>query len=215
MCGNGLRCFVKYVVERGGIDAPDGRLDVETGAGVLATQFDPNNRTIERVKVSMGAPILTPGDVPVTADGPGPVIALPLAVDGYDLSLTCISMGNPHAVHFTDTPVEDISLDRLGPLVEHHERFPARTNFEIVNVLAPDHLRVRVWERGAGLTLACGTGACAVLVAARLNGLASERVTVSLPGGDLNIEWDGEGPVFLEGPAAYVFEGKWTADGIS
>ena len=111
--------------------------------------------------------------------------------------------------------MDEVALERIGPAIERHERFPQRTNFEIANVVSHDHLRVRVWERGAGLTLACGTGACAVQAAARLHGLTDARATLTLLGGDLEIEWDGEGPVFLEGPAAAVFEGEWTTDGHS
>ena len=220
MCGNGLRCFVKYAVERGGIlaaDGPatDGALDVETGAGLLHATFDASSGSIDRVRLSMGAPGLTPQSVPVVAESAGPVIGLPLDIEGETFAVTCTSMGNPHAVHFTETPVDEVPLDRIGPRVEHDAHFPNRTNFEIVNVLAPNHLRARVWERGVGLTLACGTGACAILVAARLNGLADQQATVSLPGGDLELEWDGDpaSPVYLEGPAAYVFDGEWTING--
>ena len=228
MCGNGLRTFVKYAVERGGVPAPDGCLDVETGAGVLRTTFAGGNGPIERVRIDMGAPILRPAAVPVrlgpVRPGPagdrdgatgeaGPVRDLALRVGGEDIAVTCVSMGNPHAVHFTDIPVDEYPLARVGPLVEHDAHFPKRVNFEIVNVLAPDHLRMRVWERGAGETLGCGTGACAVLVAARLHGLAQAAAMVSLPGGDLSIAWDGDdthhGSVFLEGPAEYVFAGRW------
>ncbi len=215
MCGNGLRCFVKYAVERGGIPASDGGLAVDTGAGILHASFDATAARIDRVRLSMGAPGLSPQAVPVVAESAGPVIGLPLDVDGETYDVTCASMGNPHAVHFSETPVDEIPLDRIGPLVEHDNHFPNRTNFEIVNVLAPDRLRARVWERGVGLTLACGTGACAVLVAARLNGLADQQATVCLPGGDLELEWDGDpaSPVYLEGPAAYVFDGEWILNG--
>ena len=217
MCGNGLRTFVKYAVERGGVEAPGGRLDVETGAGVLRTTFAGANGAVERVRIDMGAPILRPADIPVRPgpahDDAGPVRDLALRVDGEDVAVTCVSMGNPHAVHFTDTPVEQFPLSRVGPLVEYDAHFPRRVNFEIVNVLAPNHLRMRVWERGAGETLGCGTGACAALVVARLHGRAEAVATVSLPGGDLRIEWAGDAeqraPVFLEGPAEYVFAGSW------
>ena len=214
MCGNGLRAFVKYAVERGGVPAPGNALDVETGAGVLHTTFNDVSGDIDRVRINMGTPILDPQSIPVRAEGPGPVRDLPLTLPGEDdVAVTCVSVGNPHAVHFTDTPVDEAPLDRIGPIVERHERFPNRVNFEIVNVLAPNHLRMRVWERGAGLTLGCGTGACAVLVAARLHGYADAVATVSLPGGDLTLEWDGPdtltAPVYLEGPAEYVFAGNW------
>jgi diaminopimelate epimerase len=118
-------------------------------------------------------------------------------------------MGNPHAVYFTDEPVAAIELDRVGPRVEHHPAFPRRVNFEVANVLGRDRLRMRVWERGAGLTLACGTGACATAVAARLRGLVDDVVDIELPGGAVRIEWDGEGEVYLSGPAETVFEGRW------
>ena len=118
-------------------------------------------------------------------------------------------MGNPHAVHFTGQPVGEIELERVGPRVEHHPAFPRRVNFEVANVLGRHRLRMRVWERGAGITLACGTGACATAVAARLRGLVDDTVDIELPGGVVRIEWDGEGEVFLSGPAEDVFEGRW------
>lgn len=213
MCGNGIRCFVKYVVEQGGVAAPDGRLDVETGAGVLAASFDAGQGSIDWVRIAMGEPRFEPAQIPVAVEGPGPVTDLALTVEGMDLSLTCVSMGNPHAVLFTDTPVDAFPLAQIGPAVERHSCFPERTNFEIVNVLSPDHLRVRVWERGAGLTMACGTGACAVQAAARVREIGAERATLSLPGGDLDVEWSGTGESYLEGPAAYVFEGEWSSNG--
>jgi len=212
MCGNGLRCFVKWAVERGGVPVQGDALDVDTGAGVLRSTFAAD-RPITRVRVDMGRPRLDPADVPVAAEGRPPILNLPLRLDGADYPVTCVSMGNPHAVHFTDTPVDTLPLERLGPLAEHDPHFPQRTNFEIVNPLDAGHLRARVWERGAGLTLACGTGAAAILVAARLRGLVGDRATVSLPGGDLLLEWDGHGAVHLEGPAAGVFEGEWPLHG--
>ena len=123
-------------------------------------------------------------------------------------------MGNPHAVHFTETPVSDFPLSAIGPAIEQNELFPNRVNFEIVNLIAPGHVRARVWERGAGETLACGTGACAIGVAARLAGFTGLRTIVSLSGGDLEIEWDGLGDVYLSGPAVEVFRGEWLADAL-
>lgn len=216
MCGNGLRCFAKWAVEHGGLALANGGVEIETGAGVLQATFPswmPGAGPIQRVRLSMGRPQLAPAEIPVVAEGPGPIKELPLSVDNGVLSVTCVSMGNPHAVHFTRTPVAEVDLTRIGPLVEGNARFPQHTNFEIVNVESRTHLRARVWERGVGMTLACGTGAAATLVAARLHGLVEERATVSLPGGDLELSWDGEGPVFLEGPAAYAFEGIWSDDG--
>ena len=212
MCGNGLRCFAKWAVERGGVPLRDGALHVETGAGILAATVagGDDGAPIERVRLSMGEPRLAPAEIPVLADGAGPVLDLHLDTGAERVQVTCVSMGNPHAVQFRDDRVDAVDLERLGPLIERHDRFPQRTNFEIVNVASRRRLEVRVWERGAGLTLACGSGAAAALVAARLRGLADESVTVALPGGELQLAWDGAGPVYLEGPAAYVFDGEWS-----
>ena len=209
MCGNGLRCVVKYAVE-GGLARPRaGRIDVETLAGVLAAQTFGDGRTVERVRVSMGAPRFAPADIPVLMEADPPIVGLPLEVAGHTLRLTCLSMGNPHAVHFLDSPVAVFPLEEVGPQVEHHPLFPQRVNFEVAQVLASDRMEARVWERGAGATLACGTGASAVMVAGHLHGLVGERVDITLPGGTLAIEWDGRGEVYLSGPAERVFAGEW------
>ena len=161
-------------------------------------------------RVLMGEPRLNPRDVPVAIDGIDVVIDQPLQVAGREFRMTCVSMGNPHAVVFMDEPVDDFPLTEIGPMVEHHPLFPARVNFEIANVLDGGKvIKTRVWERGSGITMACGTGACAVQVAARLNGLAGDRATIALPGGDLTVEWRGEGEVVMEGPVATVFDGEW------
>lgn len=217
MCGNGLRCVVKWALERGGAVLRGGALAVETGAGVVSAVVTATGaqQSIERVRLSMGAPRLEPEEIPVRVDGPGPIMNLPIAVNGTELVVTCVSLGNPHAVHFVDGPLSTFALERLGPLVEQHDRFPQRTNFEVVQVESFERLHLRVWERGAGPTLACGSGAAASIVAARLHGLVGERVTVSLPGGDLDLSWDGEGSVLLEGQAVEVFEGHWATDGHS
>ena len=162
----------------------------------------------------MGRPGLAPQDLPVTLDGQGelgegPVVDYPFQMDGLDLPLTFVSMGNPHAVTFLEQPVDAFALRVIGPKVENHSIFPKRVNFEIVNQSGPSHLNVRVWERGSGETMACGTGACAVAVAARLRGMGSGPFEVTLPGGTLSIEWDGEAEVYLEGPAVEVFSGEW------
>ena len=138
-----------------------------------------------------------------------PVLDMPIDVNGELLILHCLSMGNPHAVTFVRTPVEDYPLERLGAVVEHHSKFPQRVNFGVAQVEARDRMHLRVWERGVGETLACGTGSCAAVVAARLNDLAGERVEVVQPGGVLVGEWDGENEVFLSGPAEFIFEGDW------
>ena len=209
MCGNGLRCIVKHAVE-GGLARPrDGRIDVETMAGVLAAQTFGDGQTVERVRVSMGAPRFAPAEVPVLVEAEPPVVDLPLEVAGHALRLTCLSMGNPHAVHFLDGPVADFPLEEVGPLVEHHPLFPQRVNFEVARVLANDRIEARVWERGAGATLACGSGASATVVAACLRGLAGAAVDITLPGGTLAVEWNGRGEVYLTGPAERVFAGEW------
>jgi diaminopimelate epimerase len=209
MCGNGLRCIVKYAVE-GGLARPRaGRIDVETPAGVLAAQTFGDGRTVERVRVSMGVPRFAPAEIPVLIEAEPPILNLPLEVAGRALRLTCLSMGNPHAVHFLDEPVAAFPLDEIGPLVERRPLFPQRINFEVACVQATDRIEARVWERGVGPTLACGTGASATVVAARLQGLVGERVDITLPGGTLLIEWDGRGEVHLTGPAERVFSGEW------
>jgi diaminopimelate epimerase len=214
MCGNGLRCFVRWLVERG--DAPNGDLPVETGAGVLVAQVHGDGS----IAVDMGYPRFAPAEIPLSPEAAagqpenGPVLHLPLplpegagAAGSRSLDVTCVSMGNPHAVCFMDA-AQAVMLEVLGPTVERHPAFPARTNFEVCQVIARDRLRVRVWERGAGLTLACGTGACAAVVAARLRGLVDERVDVELPGGLLHVVWSGQ-TVQLSGPAQHVFDGQW------
>jgi diaminopimelate epimerase len=209
MCGNGLRCIVKYAVE-GGLARPRaGCIDVETLAGVLAAQPYGDERTVERVRVSMGAPRFAPAEIPVLVDAEPPIVDLPLDVAGHALRLTCLSMGNPHAVHFVDGSVADFPLEEVGPLVERHPVFPQRVNFEVAQVLAGDRIEARVWERGAGATLACGSGASATAVAARLSSLVGDAVDITLPGGTLGIEWDGRGEVYLTGPAERVFVGEW------
>jgi diaminopimelate epimerase len=209
MCGNGIRCLAKYAVERGIATPTDGAITVDTLAGRLRCEVSGADGRVERVRVSMGRPRLAPDEIPVLAESSGPVLDLPVRVEGGDFRVTCVSMGNPHAVHFTEEPVEAIDLEHIGPRVEHHSAFPRRVNFEVANVLGRDRLRMRVWERGAGLTLACGTGACATAVAARLRGLVDDVVDVELPGGTVRIEWDGAGEVYLSGPAETVFEGRW------
>ena len=218
MCGNGIRCVTKYAVETGlaaaAADGPSGTgIRIETRAGIKTVWpvLGPGG-SVHEVRVDMEPPELSPRRVPVAVgnDGDGPVLDHGVAIDGAELALSFVSMGNPHAVAFLDDPVDDFPLDRTGPKVEHDRLFPNRANFEVANVLARDRLRVRVWERGAGLTMACGTGACAVMVAARLKGLVGDSATVELPGGNLFLEWDGAGPVYMTGPVETVFEGEWS-----
>jgi diaminopimelate epimerase len=215
MCGNGIRCFVKYAVDRGIVSNSGASVSVETLAGIRQIVPIRENGRITRARVSMGMPIFTPNDIPVKLEsvgeyGPGPVLEYPIQMDGYDLPLSFVSMGNPHAVTFIDTPVAEFPLQIVGPKIEHHSIFPNRVNFEIVSVDSPAHLTARVWERGSGETLACGTGACGIAVASMLNGHSKDTVDITLPGGTLKVDWDGRGEVYLEGPAEEVFSGEWT-----
>ena len=230
MCGNGIRCFAKFVLERGLVEAGPAALRVETNAGVLVVEPRWEGDSVIGARVNMGEPVLRAADVPVDAAalGPSDYAALdgglaetlgvipgdlafdaPLAVDGAAFAITAVSMGNPHVATFIGEPVADVPLDRLGPLVERHAAFPRRVNFHIVNVAARDRLVSRTWERGSGLTLACGTGASATAVAARLHGLVDDAVRVEVPGGELTITWPGGGPVFMEGDAVEVYSGEW------
>jgi diaminopimelate epimerase len=209
MSGNGMRCFVKYATDHGLARPVDGTLAVETLAGVLTTNVIVESGRVESVRVGMGKPRFAPQEIPVAIEAEPPIRDYPLLVDGKAIPVTCLSMGNPHADTFIDTPVSDYPLLEVGPKVEHHELFPRRVNFGVARVLAPDRIEARVWERGCGETLACGTGVSAVFVAARLAGLVGDRSVMMQPGGDLVVEWDGEGEVFLSGPAVEVFEGDW------
>ncbi len=225
MCGNGIRCFTKYAIERG-IARPDRLgLRVETLAGIRTVAPLMEGRPglsgaegkVVRARVSMGAPILEPDRVPVVlANSPvekvgKAVVSYPVEIGKTLLKLSFVSMGNPHAVAFIQQPVDQFPLHTIGPQVEHHPMFPRRVNFEIVNVEGNRRLKARVWERGSGETLACGTGACAIAVASRLLGLTGDAVDITLPGGALKISWDGEGEVYLEGDAVEVFQGEWPA----
>lgn len=212
MCGNGIRCVAKYVYDKGMTKKTS--ISVETLAGIKYLDLTVRDGTVETVRVDMGGPRFAPEDIPVEAEG-ADVIAAPVwiadeadGIPGREYQMTCVSMGNPHCVVFVED-LDDLPMGRLGPLFENHPRFPRRTNTEFVEVLDRQTIRMRVWERGSGETLACGTGACASAVAAVLNGLADERVTVRLLGGDLRIEWDREGKkVYMTGPAEIVFDGE-------
>lgn len=211
MCGNGIRTFAKFVVDDNLMPVNGDSLTVETLAGDLELRVHTNGSGVESVTVDMGKPRLVPADIPVDATlaTGDKVIAYPLEVDEKTIPVTCVSMGNPHAVTFIDD-VASYPLDVIGPKVENHPFFPRRVNFEIARVVDRTHIKLRVWERGAGLTLACGTGACATVVAARLHGLVDPEVEVMLPGGPLVIRWEGEGhPVQMRGPAAFVYAGDW------
>ena len=211
MCGNGIRCFAKYSLDKGIIPNTEGNLQVETLAGIRDIVPIREDGVVIAARVSMGKPIFAPDDVPVVVDmdSKSPVINYPVSINDRNFEMSFVSMGNPHAVTFIDQSVLDFPLHSIGPVVEHHEMFPRRVNFEIVNIIDENNLTARVWERGSGETLACGTGACGIAVISRLLGHTSDRVNITLPGGILTIEWDGVGEVFLEGPAEEVFSGDW------
>jgi len=203
MCGNGIRCVGKYVAEQGLSSANPLRVDTDCGIKVL--QLERRGGIVERVTVDMGPPILDGPRIPVAAEGQ--VVDAPLEVAGHTHRVTCVSMGNPHCVVFTPD-VEQLDLERLGPQFEHHRFFPRRVNTEFIRVDASTRLRMRVWERGSGETAACGTGACAALVAAVLTGRAERRATLALNGGELDIEWRaGDDHVYMTGPAEEAFRG--------
>ena len=207
MCGNGIRCVVKYVYDYGLTDKTS--ISVETLAGIKYLDLTVEDGKVVLVKVDMGKPMLRPEEVPVVSEKEE-VIDEPITVDGQEYRMTCVSMGNPHAVVFIDQDVKEFPLETVGVKFENHERFPKRVNTEFVNVLDRHTAQMRVWERGSGETLACGTGACAVAVACALNGLTEDEVTVKLLGGDLQIKWDREkNTVYMTGPAEVVFDGEW------
>ena len=209
MCGNGIRCLVLFAMERGIVPAGVSTVSVDTLAGVKQVTPLWEDGKMARAKVGMGEPLLRAEDIPVIAPGHEVVVDHPLQVDGRTFSISCVSMGNPHAVAFVDEPVAEVPLHELGPMVEHHAMFPRRVNFEIVNVVDRRRLEARVWERGSGLTMACGSGASALAVVARLHDYIDDEVVVGLPGGELIVRWDGHGPVELEGPIEEVFSGEW------
>ena len=207
MCGNGIRCVAKYVYDYGLTDKT--RISVDTLAGIKYLDLTVENGKVSQVKVDMGRPILEPEKIPVQAEGDR-VVNEPLLVDGKEYHMTCVSMGNPHAVIFVDQDVKELPLEQIGPAFENHERFPKRINTEFARVLDRRTVEMRVWERGSGETLACGTGTCATAVACILNGLTDDEMTVHLLGGDLYIKWDREkDTVYMTGPAETVFEGEW------
>jgi diaminopimelate epimerase len=206
MCGNGIRCVAKYVYDFGLTDKTG--ISVETLAGIKHLELSVEDGKVSKVCVNMGAPILSAEQIPCDFSM-SPVVAQPLAAGGQTWPVTCVSMGNPHCVVFTDTDVRTLDLEKIGPEFEHHSRFPKRINTEFVNVIDDTHLRMRVWERGSGETLACGTGTCATVVAAVLNGLTKDEVSVELLGGELFIRWDREtDQVYMTGPATVVFSGE-------
>lgn len=206
MCGNGIRCFAKYLFDTG--DLRGREASIETGDGIKRVELETGEGRVRRVVVDMGRPNFTPAEIPILADG-DVVIDLPRTVDGHALALTAVSMGNPHAIHFLADDPREFPLERVGPLVEHDALFPRRVNFEIARVRSRSAVDVRVWERGAGITLACGTGACAVFAAARRKDLIDDRAVLRLPGGELEMRNGPDGQILMAGPAEEVFTGEW------
>ncbi|XP_018492225.1 diaminopimelate epimerase, chloroplastic isoform X1 [Raphanus sativus] len=213
MCGNGVRCFARFIAKLENLQGKHS-FTIHTGAGLIVPEIQDDGQA----KVDMGIPVLKAQDVPTKLPGNKgeAVIQAELVVDGVSWNVTCVSMGNPHCITFgtkggpnQKLKVDDLNLSEIGPKFEHHEMFPARTNTEFVEVLSRSHLKMRVWERGAGATLACGTGACAMVVAAVLEGRANRKCTVDLPGGPLEIEWKQEdNHIYMTGPAEAVFYGR-------
>lgn len=228
MCGNGVRCVAKYAYDNGLVSAREPQqavcerllrgaagqaervceIAVETGRGVLTLGLAVGGGRVEQVCVNMGEPILRPAEIPVNVTGMQ-AVGIPFIVEGYDLLMTCVSMGNPHAVFF-QSDVASVDLERVGPAVENHEMFPQRVNAHFVQRVADDEVIVRTWERGTGVTLACGTGASAVCVAGVLASKTGRQITAHLPGGDLQLLWsEDDNHVYMVGPASEVFSGEW------
>ncbi len=205
MCGNATRCIGKYVYDMGLTDKTD--ITLETNSGIKYLTLYPENGKVELVRVDMGKAVLLPRDIPVDSDLER-FVNVPVDVNGVTYNMTCVSMGNPHAVIFTEN-TDDLDLEKMGPHFENHKLFPNRVNTEFAEVIDEHTLKMRVWERGSGETFACGTGTCATVVAAVLNGICKhdEEVLVHLRGGDLRITYQADGTVLMTGPASYVFEG--------
>ena len=205
MCGNGIRCFGKFVYDNKLTDKKT--IMVETLAGIKVLDMITENGEVVLIKVDMGEPILLPRVIPVISNK-DVFISEPVTINDNTYSITCVSMGNPHAITYVND-VTNFPLEVIGPKMERHEVFPRRINSEFVQVIDKDTLKMRVWERGAGETLACGTGACAVLVASVLNGVSNRKATIKLLGGDLTVEWsEMDNHVYMTGPAVKVFEGE-------
>jgi len=220
-CGNGLRCLVKYVISKKlpGDGGAQEFFFIETKDGIRKAIINLPAGRRPNIQVSMGTPRFKAGEIPVAIERSDrglvdikSMLNYTITVDDWKLPLNLVSMGNPHAVYFTEQPVVNFPLARIGPEVEQHGVFPHRVNFEVARLTSRQQIDARVWERGAGETLACGTGACAIAVAARLHGLIDRTAAIKLPGGILNVEWDGTGEVLLGGPTEIVFTGQWPGE---
>jgi len=219
-CGNGLRCLVKYTLEKGLVKTATSQMLVETISDTRKVKLEGTGGRVASIKVSMGEPKFGASDIPVVIEPGGDLVDIksmmgyPVTIANTKLLLNLVSMGNPHAVYFWQHPVYEFPLSRLGPRVENLPIFPNRVNFEVAQVVSRKKVEARVWERGAGETLACGSGACAIAVAAQLYGYVDNKVDIKLPGGVLGVEWDGAGEVFLSGPAEIVFNGEWPNENV-
>ncbi|MEW6356171.1 MAG: diaminopimelate epimerase [Planctomycetota bacterium] len=205
MCGNGIRCVAKFAYERG--ISKKNPMKVETLAGVKTIDLIVKNNRVEKATVDMGAPRLNRADIPMT--GPqGRVVDEPLVVDGATYRITCVNVGNPHCMIFVDD-VDAVHLEQVGPKIENHKVFPKRINVHFVQVLGKAEIKMRTWERGSGITLACGTGATATCVACALNEKTGRKILAHLPGGDLELNWSDNDRIYMTGPATEVFQGEW------
>jgi len=208
MCGNGIRCVAKYAYDHGIVTKTE--ITAETGAGILTLQLFPNaENKVERVRVNMGPPRLSREEIPMNGTPTPQVVAEELTVLDKTFKITCVSMGNPHCIIYVDD-VDNFPVATYGPLIENNQLFPRRTNVEFIQIISRTEVKQRTWERGAGETLACGTGASAVCVAGVLNNLTDRKILNHLAGGDLELEWVENGPVFMTGPATEVFNGEIT-----
>jgi diaminopimelate epimerase len=215
-CGNGIRCLAKYIIDKGLVSHDIEKITIETVATINKIRVERKGGEIVKFWANMGKPRFKAEQIPVNFKaGRGEVIdiksmlAYRVVVEGSELTLNLVSMGNPHAVHFINKPVADFPLSQMGPAVENMSIFPKRVNFEVARILDQNNIEARVWERGVGETLACGSGACAIAVASKIRGYTEYRVDIKMPGGVLNVELNGDSEVILGGPATLVFEGKW------
>lgn len=205
MCGNGIRCVAKYAIEHGLVK--NNKITIQTDTGIKSAECVIVDSRVQKVRVAMGKPILEPTALPSTLPGDR-IINHPMQIGDTLFSITCVSLGNPHAVVFVDD-LDEIELNKIGPRFEHAQEFPQRINTHFVRVLDPGHVMIKSWERGSGATCACGTGACAVCVAGFITERTHRKLLVTLPGGDLDIEWSNDDHVYMTGPAIEVFSGEW------
>lgn len=219
-CGNGLRCLAKYVLHKGLADSATQEISVETASGVRKARLHTAGGGIATIQVGMGEPKFGAEDIPVAIGQGGnivdikPILNYTVIIEGKELPLNFVSVGNPHAVYLWQHPLSDFPLSHLGPKVQQHKIFPNGVNFEVARVISRKQIEARVWEKGVGETLACGSGACAIGVLAQLHDYVDNKVDIKLPGGILGVEWDGIGEVFLSGSAEIVFSGEWPDENV-